>query len=87
MFNKGNIFGLIKLAETRGARKVDDLSTDGPFNPLSSRLVCDRGEIVGDIAGMLNVAGIAVEIRPSFRPDIKGMVEKAFRSLKEYPNV
>lgn len=64
-------------------RKVDDL----PSNPRPSRLVCDRGEIVSNIVDRLHVAGIAVEIRPSIRPDHIGKTERAFCTNKEFQNV
>lgn len=87
MFNKRNISKFIKLSETRGTHKLDDLSAVGASSPSPSQLVCDRGEMVSDIADMLNVTGIAVEIGPSFRPDHKGKIERAFRRSKEFPNV
>lgn len=87
MFNKGNIFELIKLVETRGACIEEELYGDCPSIKLPSQLICDRGEMISDIADLLNVAGIAIEIRSSYSSGQKGKAEKIFRSNRELQNV
>jgi hypothetical protein len=87
MFKKENINELIKLAVSRGERIDDEFYEGSPSHKLPSKLICDREEMISDMAVLLNVAGIAIEIRSSYRPDLKGKIEKIFRSQKEIPNV
>lgn len=87
MFKAKNINELIELAVSRGARIEDEFYDGSPSHKLTSKLICDREEMISDMAVLLNVAGIAIEIRPSYRPDLKGKIEKIFRSQKEIPDV
>ena len=87
MLKKKNLFKIKNTDEACGTLKVDELTIECSSNHRPSRHVCDRGDVVSDMANMFIVADITVEFRSPFRPDHKGKTERIFLTHKENQNV
>ena len=71
----------VVLAKTHGIAITEE---EWPARHLPETLLADRGELIGHKADQLaNALGIRVANTPAYRPDWKGIVERAFRTLND----
>ena len=58
---------------------------DWPCNEMPGKLITDMGsEFVGSVLEQITDLGVVIENLPAYRPELKGVVEKAFDLIQSY---